>query len=184
MIRRSTFILLLLFLVLAVLAIAFQQTWFEKEEVEPTPIVQPKLLEEFPLENLFLLQVSENNQISLELTKQSDGNWAISIPAGTQTDDGKIERLLTTLYDLTPTGTVSVDTALEALGISPESSKILLENTSGESLVLHIGTLTPTSSGYFLQVNNKPAVVVSKYGLQELISLLQPESLLSTNPTP
>ena len=52
MIRKSTFILLVIFLILAGFAFALQLGWFEKDIVEPTPALQPSLLDGFPVENL------------------------------------------------------------------------------------------------------------------------------------
>ena len=62
--------------------------------------------------------------------------------------------------------------------------KITIINISGEKIVLKPGGLTPTGSGYFIQVDSNPAVVISKYGYEGLASLLQLESLLSATPTP
>lgn len=184
MLRRSTVILLLIFLLLAILMIVLQQGWFEKDEIQPTQTSQPVLLDGFPLENLQLITYSDNNQVILELTKNPAGNWSAVAPEGLLIDSGKMEQLLVALYSLTPAGTVSAGTALEALGISPESPKIILTNTSGEKWVLIMGNITPTSSGYFVQLNNDPAQVVSRYGFEDFRSLLQPDSIQAPTASP
>jgi hypothetical protein len=184
MIRKSTFILLLVFLILAGLAFALRPGLFKKSIIESTPTTQPSLLDGFPVENLTSLQVSEKGLITFEISRQTDGKWAITQPEGIQGDSGKIEQLLSSLYDLSPTSLVSANTPLEPLGISPDSLKITLANISGKQLILKPGGLTPTGSGYFIQVNSNPAVVISKYGYEGFVSMLQPESLLSETPTP
>jgi hypothetical protein len=184
MIRKSTFILLMIFIILVGFAFALQLGWFEKDIVEPTPALQPSLLDGFPMENLAALLVSGKEVAALEISKQPDGTWAITQPEGIHGDSGKIEQLLSSLYGLSPTSSVSANTPLEPLGISPDSLKITMINSSGEQLILKPGGLTPTGSGYFIQVDNNPAVVISKYGYEGFASLLQPESLLSQTPTP
>jgi len=184
MIRKSTFLLLIVFLLLIGLAFALQQGWFEKSMIEPTPTTQPFLMDGTPEENLVSLQVTENNLVTLELTKQSDGIWIITQPEGFQGNSGKIAQLFSSLYGLSPTSVVSANTPLEPLGISPDSMKINITTISGENIVLKPGGLTPTGSGYFIQVNSNPAVVISKYGYEGLASLLQLESILSATPTP
>jgi hypothetical protein len=184
MIRKSTFFLLIVFLILAGLAFALRQGLFKKSIIELTPTPQLSLLDGFPVENLASLQASEKGIITLEISRQADGTWAITQPVGILGDSGKIEQLLSSLYGLSHTSTVSANTPLEPLGISPDSLKITLTNISGEQLILKPGGLTPTGSGYFIQVNSNPAVVISKYGYEGFVSILQPESLLSETPTP
>jgi len=184
MIRKSTFLFLIVFLLLVGLSFALKQGWFEKSTIEPTPTTQPMLLDGFPEANLASLQVTENNLVTLELTRQADGTWVITKPEGFQGDSGKIAQLFSSLYGLTLTSVVSANTPLEPLGISPESMKITITNISGEKIVLKPGGLTPTGSGYFIQVNSNPAVVISKYGYEGLASLLLLESLQAATPTP
>lgn len=175
---------MIIFILLTGLVVVTQKGWLEKPEIDLTPTIQTILLEALPFDELISIKVIDNGQVTLELSRPSSDGWVFVYPQNLTPDASKVEQLIASLYGLSPTTVVSSSTPLESLGISPESRQIILIGSSLTYVIIHLGSLTPTSSGYYIQVDNHPAVVVSKYGLQDVLDLLQSEALQITEPTP
>lgn len=184
MLRRSTVLLVVIFLLLLGFIAALQQGWFSSSPQEPTATPQAFLLDGFLMAQVENIQVFENQQLTLDLKRTPDGGWIFTLPAASPADPGKVEQLLSSLSALTAASQVSPGTALEALGITPDGKKLVMVDQMGGMVTLHLGNSTPTGTGYFVQVNQKPPLVVSQYAFQDVISLANLEALQLRDTTP
>ena len=183
MIRRSTLVLVIIFVVLVLLAVGLQQKWFTPGAVTPTPTTIPPILDTLPKDQLVTIQVAAGSNSTLTLSKQSD-SWQVSEPTGVSVDQSKVDQLLSALYTLKQDNTDLSGKTLESFGITPDSQVIKLTGQNGNTVILKIGSMTPTQNDYYIQVNDHPAVIVPRFGLENILKLLDPAALQTTTATP
>lgn len=183
MIRRSTLVLVIIFVVLVLLAVGLQQKWFTPGAVTPTPTTIPPILDALPKDQLVTIQVAAGSNPTLTLSKRSDG-WQVTEPTGVSVDQSKVDQLISALYTLKQDNTDLSGKALESFGITPDSQVIKLTGQNGNTVILKIGSMTPTQNDYYIQVNDHPAVIVPRFGLESILKLLDPVDLQTITATP
>ena len=180
--KRSTSIVLIVFLALAGLTFYLQQNSSPAEEFDfPTPV---------PVE--YLLSASEGFPISISIVSDSGeqvnvmrnekGAWVFKQPLEAEANQGSVEAAATQLTSLRIISHPEVDP--DIVGLNPPAYTLTVELDGGTEKTIRIGDITPTSIGYYATINNsEKVVIIGKTGLDSLLILLESPPYESTPTT-
>ena len=171
MIRRSTWIILGIFILLSA-ATFFWQKYGKEAEAKATPTAEQDLLLNLT-SKVTGLRIEGVRSDIVEVSRDAQGQWKLTIPAGQETDTGAVEAAVSQLSSLRILSAFEQGLDLGGAGLVVPSYRITTSLEDGESIVLNIGKATATGSGYYVQMGEKGIYVVSKYSLDSIIKLLQ-----------
>lgn len=184
MIRRTTWIVLAVFLAVLAAAIYIQRQPPEPEDAQATAVVtQPNLLPVTYSEISSLRLEETATGEAVELALDEEGVWQLLEPPAGLADPTEVESILTTLTTLRVQTSLEPAASLAIFGLAQPAYRLSLTTTAGEEVVLLVGDITPTSSGYYVQVNEQPPQVVSKFSLDSFLGILD-EPPAQPTPTP
>lgn len=173
MVKKQTWILLVLFLALA--GFAIYQKYNPKQET--TSPGEPPFPTEAPATYLFptgngsitsLTIVDKSGQI-ISVSRMDEG-WVITQPFKASAIQATVEEAITQTDALEIVNQLELDPA-EA-GLNDPAYIITVVFDSGNSVSAEVGDLTPTDSGYYVRKEDGSILVISKYGLEALLNLL------------
>ena len=185
MIKRSTWILL------AVLALFIGAYFYLKAHplqlstTTPTPTAkESSFLITKDNDTLTKVVVTDVQGNTFQMVRDAAGNWAITKPDSAVADQSKAEAAETQLFALSVLTTLETSPSPDVIGLNPPAYTISLEFSGNRQQVLEVGGLTPTSSGYYIQLEGK-VYVVSQYSIDAVVELLQnPPYLVTPTPVP
>lgn len=180
--KRSTWIVLVTFLALVGLTLYLNQKEPAVEEVEvtPTAMVEYLFTETDGLPTSIDIQKDNGEQVAI--ARNDTGEWVLKQPIETKADQGSAEAAASQLTSLRIVSRPEVAPA--DVGLIQPTYIMTVELTGGVLKTVRIGNLTPTESGYYTNVNNSTEVlIVSKTGLDSLLTLVESPPYIST-PTP
>ncbi len=187
MIRRSTWIMLAVFV--ALLAIAYgvtrykhHQTAVEAQTAAPTP----QTLADFTLEDVVKVVIRGQGKEVVLQRPDSNGAWRVLSPTPGPNELVDTTRLDTALYNLTALSAqnqVPNGTDLTLLGVDNPRYQIEVHLKNGKTWRLDIGKTTPVQTGYYARLGER-LVVVDKYSVDGLTALLDKPPLVTPVPTP
>lgn len=186
MVRRSTWILLGVFVVLVGLAWLFTRYQANKtvDVSTATPTVTP-----VKLYTLTSTQVNEIN-IAAPAGKKIDlyrdpasSNWYITNLPADQADSLQIESINEQLLSLSVQDTLTQSLPLDSVGLVTPAYTITLTTTDGTQLVTYVGSQNAVGDSYYARVDSGQVVLVRKVELDTVLNLLTNPPLLPT-PTP
>jgi hypothetical protein len=182
MLRRSTWIVLVIFAVLVIAIIAWQRFGLKEEPVEPTATVEAtEMVFDFSNQSITRYSISSADGSLITFEREPEtGAWVVVDQPPELADSTQIETGANTLTFLTVSTKLATQPALEAMGLDKPAYVITLTLSNGEEAVLNVGDLTPTGTGYYVQADNDPAVVVSKVEIDTLINMLTTPPLGAT----
>jgi len=181
MIKRNTWILLVLFAALVGFAL-FQKYKPPKEEpaedVTPTATIAPvEFL--FPAEEgvvtSILIESKEGEVIGVE---RGDEGWVVTKPVEANADQGPVEAAASQATALTIINRLDIDPA--AAGLESPAYTITIGFANGNVFTAEIGDETPIGSGYYARKDGGKILVISKDGIDALLNLLWYSPALAT----
>lgn len=178
MIRRSTWFLMVILAGLVVL------TWYvrqPKDESEATPTSPVNYL--FTSEDgiLTALKIESNDGLKVSVERSNDGTWVMKLPDSVKANQGTVEAAATQISALRILNTL--ESSASGIGLNPPKYIITIQFTSGKPHILSVGDITPTSSGYYVQREDKSIIIIDKDGLDAVLNLLTAPPYEET-PTP
>ena len=183
MIRRSTWILLLVFAILAGFAFFFQRYQSNKADnsATQTPTSTPQMAFNLNGAQVNEITISDSSGNSLDLVRDEAGAlWTISdVPKG-QVDASKIESASTQLFVAEVQETITQTLPLDSIGLVPPAYHLTMTLSNGAKLSTEVGDQTPIGSGYYVRVNSGQVIIVGKTALDEIIKFLSEPPLLPT----
>jgi hypothetical protein len=183
MIRRSTWYLVAVFVVVLGGAVYWQQRPPASPENEATPIPAAQPLIPLTAEELTRLQVQETSGGVVILEREADGMWELVQPTGMATDPAQVETKLGQLTSLRIKTSLEPAADLSIFGLDSPAYRVSLSTTAGQEYGLAIGDLTPTGDGYYVQLNGNPPQVVNKISMESFLGILdEPPILLNLEP--
>jgi hypothetical protein len=189
MVRRSTGILFVVFVVL-LLGVLFWQQTKQSEESKITPTAVQEYLFDFDAEITNLIIESPDGKV-VEMARDKDGQWALLQPENEDVDISRAETTSTQLMVLRVLAKFDQEVPEKsAVGLDKPSYVITFTLNDGSNIVVHIGDATPTDSGFYVNVDGRGVFVVEKYGLQTILDLVESPPImptpmvLDTTPTP
>ncbi len=189
MIKRSTWVVLVIFIALAAFAIfrkynANSQPLFVEKGGTPTATITP-VQYLFSAEDgtpvSFAIEDKQNGG-AVELKLGANGAWALIQPEAAAADAGSVQAALSQVNALRILSTIPQLSA-DAVGLQSPTYTITVEFSGGKKYVAEIGDVTPSDDGYYVRKDNGPVLVISRDGLDALIAMLQTPPYLET-PTP
>ena len=183
MIRRSTWILLavLALFIGAYFYLKAHPLQFYTSTPTPTAAVISFLINK-DNDTLTKVVITDAPGNTFQMGRDAAGNWAITKPKSAAADQSQAEAAETQFFALKVVTTLETSPSLDVIGLNPPAYTISLEFSSNRQQVLEVGGLTPTSSGYYIQLEGK-VYVVSQYSIDAVVKLLQNPPYLAT-PTP
>lgn len=184
MIRRSTWVVFVVFLVIAAAGI-----FLLRSPASPLPATAaetpsatpaPQVIQGWDASQVTDIQYVAANGEQQHLARTPDSLWTDMVKQSPATV-GQVEELLSELLSMRVLTTMPADYSLDALALANPTQKISIGRPDGTSLELWIGNATPTGNGYYVRVNNNAPVVVSKYALDAVTQLFAD---IQATPTP
>lgn len=173
MIKKQTWILLVLFLALAGFAI-FQKYNPGKEAGTAAETPVPT---EAPVEYLFppeegtitSLKITDAQGQAIAVTRKN-GEWVITQPFEAVASQATVEEAVTQAAALMVVNRLDLDPA--EVGLENPAYIITIGFDSGTAIRTEVGDLTPTDSGYYVSKADGSILVISKYGMEALLDLI------------
>jgi hypothetical protein len=183
MIRRSTWIILGIFLLLIASTLIWQR-YRKEEEAKVTPTPEQEMLLNLTSKIISLRIEGVGSQI-VEIVRDEQGQWKLAIPEGHETDTNtdSVESAVSQLSNLRILSTFEQGLDLGATGLVVPAYKITISLEDGQQVVVNVGKATATGSGYYVLLGEKGVYVVSKYNVDSILELLQNPPIKPT-PTP
>jgi len=183
MIRRSTWILLavLALFIGAYFYLKAHPLQFYTSTPTPTAAVISFLINK-DNDTLTKVVITDAPGNTFQMGRDAAGNWAIMKPKSAAADQSQAEAAETQFFALKVVTMLETSPSPDVIGLNPPAYTISLEFSSNRQQVLEVGGLTPTSSGYYIQLEGK-VYVVSQYSIDAVVKLLQNPPYLAT-PTP
>lgn len=186
--KRSTVIVLVVFLALVGLVLYLNQQEPETAEPETTP--------DEPVE--FLLSASDGLPVSIDIKSETGeqvviarneaGVWVLEQPIeseasqSVEVDQASAEAAATQLSSLRIES--RLDVASDAAGLVQPSYILTVELSGGTVKTVRIGDLTPTEIGYYARVEGSDqTLILNRTGLESLLSLLESPPFAEPIPT-
>ena len=177
--KRSTWLLLVIFLALVSLLVYLNQKGPSAGEVDvtPTETVEYLLSETDGLPTSIDIKSATGEQVIVE--RNETGAWVLKQPVETEANQGSAEAAASQLSSLLIVSRPGV--APGEAGLAVPSYVMTVKLTGGTMKTVRIGALTPTGSGYYATVNESEEVLIlSKTGLDSLLTLIISPPYLST----
>jgi len=160
MIRRSTWILLALFMI----SLGGLWLWQRSGGNETTKTETP-----FPTSLPLLLNMDTNQIMGIKIedaagkrvvfTSLGGSSWIITEPVRDNVDMDAFSSVLQQLTSLQPLSMLDPIPPLDQIGMVIPAHTITITDQGGKDAVLEVGALTPTQSGYYVRVEGKLYVV-------------------------
>jgi hypothetical protein len=182
MIRRSTWIIFGVFILLIAIVLIWQRAQ-ENQQAKITPTSATSYLFNLGDSSIVGIAISDAGNQMLSAKKDSNGNWILEEPAGQVADPARMDAAVGTASDLQVLSTLNKTVDFETLGLNPASYQIELTLSDGTRLLAFVGGLNPTQNGYNVFIQGQPLKVVERYSLEEVLSLItDPPILQPTSP--
>jgi len=180
--KRSTWIVLVIFLALVGLLLYLNQNEPPAEELDATPTETVEYLfnETAGLPTSIDIEARSGEKVAIE--RNEAGKWVLKQPIETEADQGSAEAAASQLSTLRILSRPEV--APEEAGLVEPSYTMTVKLTGGTEEVVRIGDLTPTSSGYYTNINGSNEIlIVGQTGLDSLLTMVSSPPYVET-PTP
>ncbi len=186
MVRRSTWIVLGLFVVLVGFAILFQRYQAKNtgNTATETPTVAPILLYNLGNSQLDDIKIADKTGKYVDLYHDpTTTQWAVEGVPVDQADSSKIETISSQLLGLQVKETMADTLSLDAVGLDTPAYTITLTSSAGSQYVTYVGMQTAIGTGYYVRDNNGKVMIVDKTSLDNILNVLNTPPLIPT-PTP
>ena len=183
MIRKSTWILLALFVAALAFAWGFQRFQAQREaQITPTVGVETQPLLDIQESTLASLRVENDQGKFLVLGRNTEGLWTVLEPKGEgETDASQAESAITQLISLRSQFSLEMPDSLEKYGLLNPTHTITVAMNGGEKHILQVGSEAPAVSGYYIRLDNGFPQVVSKYSLDPVLEMIEKPPYVPTD---
>ena len=186
MVRRNTWIMLVIFVLAGAFVILFQHFQGQKtsDVATPTPSVTPERLYAITLAGVDQIKIADTTGASLTTYRDPETiQWVIAgLPYDT-VDSATIQTNVTRLLDLTVQQTLGEDLPTESVGLDTPAYTITMTTMESAQVITYVGNVVPSGNGYYLRVGSGPVVIVDINVIQAVVGMLKNPPMLPT-PTP
>jgi hypothetical protein len=186
MVRRSTWIILAVFLVLLGSLLVFQKIKeSETLDDQANPLADLGPLQ--PVETVFEvpsgewilgLEIWDRDENKLEIIRENDDQeWKLISLEG-EADQELINKVILQLESLSVDRGLDAGIDLEIIGIKDPAYTIQLLISNGGYFTIYVGNVTITKSTYYAQLKGSSPILVSKYSLDTVLNLLKTPPVL------
>ncbi len=184
MIRRSTVVYITI-----LLALAAVYYYLNNREQSPAVEVTPESTEE--ISYLFKaeegiptrIQIESSSGEAVEVARNAGNAWALVQPVESEAEQGAAEAAASQLTTMRILDRIS-DVDSELVGLAEPAYILTAGFDNGTERTLHIGVVTPSESGYYVQdASGGEVLIVSRSAVEALLRLLTNPPYAQT-PTP
>jgi len=174
MVKRQTWVLLAVFA--ALIGLAFFWTRIQNDKKKSNPTTTPT-----PAQNIFTmdsaavasLKITDNaSGKTVMVGRDVTGQWTLLDPQTEYTDVASVEAAVTQLTSLRVTSSLPTSNNLAEYGLDQPVYTIIVNVNDGGQLLAQVGSVTATSSGYYVLVPGGVPQIVAKYSLDAVLKLL------------
>jgi hypothetical protein len=175
MIRKTTWIIVLIFAVLLTATFLWQRSQDEKAAVA-TPEGSEAAAGDQYLFNvegeIAGLRIEHVGNKAVDLAKDEIGQWTLTGDPPSPLDTAAVDTVIGDLAVLSVVSTLQNPPAPEDLGLNPPSYRILVTFRNGDQLRASVGKVTPTGSGYYVLSGDRRVVIISEFSLKPVLDLV------------
>ena len=181
MIRKTTWIVLAIFIIILAAALIWQRNQ-QQQAAEATPTEGGASQNLFAIDDqIVAVRLERVGDRVVELKRNDQGEWTIAWPEGLEADSASLDSTLGQLASMTILSALEEAPALEDMGLNLPAYRILITLKSGKQIYASIGKETPTGSGYYVQGSDRRLSIVGKFSLDPVLGLIDN---LPLKPTP
>ena len=183
MVRRSTWIVLGIFILLVGFAILFQRYQVNKaaDTATATPTTPPVLLYNLDGAQADSIKIADKTGKVVDLYHDpTTTKWAIEGLPVDLADTSQIEAVSTQLLGLQVKETMAETLSLAAIGLDTPAYTITLTSSAGSQFVTYVGMQTAIGTGYYVRDGNGQVMIVDKASLDNILNVLNTPPLLPT----
>lgn len=190
MVRRSTWILLVIFAFLVGFTWLFQRYQAKRADNSATSTPTITLVSIYTLNGKQIneLKISDSAGSEVEFYRDAvSAQWAITDVNADQADSFQIESIIAQLLAMKAQQTLTQTPPLDSIGLDTPAYTIVMTTSEGEQYITYVGSQTPIGSGYYIRVSSGPVAVVDKVVMDDVLNMLTNPPLIPTNtpePTP
>jgi hypothetical protein len=190
MIKRNTWILLGIFVIVLAFAIYYQNsTKNASSNATPTPGTTA-IFNNVDEKSINTLRIEDTSGKAVALGRDASGVWVVTEPKGGPTDVTQAETAVTQILALQSISSLDPISDLGIFGLSKPSYTVTITMNGGQKYVLLIGDVTPTKNGYYVRLNQEAPDIVNKDSVDAMLKMLSnppfkatPTSASSGTPT-
>jgi hypothetical protein len=175
MIRKTTWIIVLIFAVLLVVVILWQRSQ-DKQEAAATPQASEAVTAN---QDLFSVQgeiaglrIEHVGDKAVEMKQDGAGQWSLTGASAAILDKAAMDSVVSSLAAMPVVSTLPNPPTLQDLGLDPPSYRILVTLQNGDQLIASVGKLAPTGSGCYVLSGDRRVVIVNEFSLQSVLDLV------------
>lgn len=183
MMRRSTWIVLAVFVLLVGFTIFFQRYQANKSNniSTSTPTVPPAYLYELKNAQVNDIKIADNAGKNINLYRDpTSSKWTIEGIPVDQVDSSQIESIASQLKSFQVQDTMTQTVSLASIGLDKPAYTITLTTNDGSQLITYIGMQTAIGTGYYVRNGTGQVMIVDKTTMDDIINLLKSPPLLPT----
>jgi len=183
MIRKTTWIIVLIFAVLLAAVLLWQRSQGEKA-AEATPQASEAVASDqylFDVEGEIAgVRIEHVGDKAIDLLKDETGQWSLTGVPDSTLDSAAMDSVIGGLAVLPVVSTLQNPPELEALGLNPPSYRILVTVRNGDQYLASVGKVTPTGSGYYVLSGDRRVMIANEFSLQSVLDLVDKPPYLPT----
>ena len=169
MIRRNTWILIVLFA--AVVGFAFYlQNQKAKQAAAATPTSTSALVFNSTDGAPTDIKIDSSTGVSVEVARDSNGSWVVKTPIAMGADQAGAEAAATQVGALRVLSDVQLGP--DIVGLDKPSYTITVVFSGGKTHKLTVGSVNPIQTGYYSQLDGGKTQIVDKPGLDALLGMV------------
>ncbi len=179
MIRRTTWIILAVFIVLMGLTIYLSRSGRLTAEQTP-PTVEKKVLVPVTVDLIDKVRIEAATGGSITLLRDLSEKWTLAdVTTGTP-DTVVIEQAINQLTAMTVMTSLEAGFAPELIGLNTPAFTITFSLRDGRTTIVKVGQLTAIGNGYYVQVDQGLVQVVNKYTMDTITGMVSAPPILIT----
>jgi len=177
MIRRNTWILLVILVALIGVAVFFNN---QKKTTSTSPATPESQLYLFTSQDgrPTDIKIEDTGGHSVEIARDATGAWVVKAPTAAAASQGQAQAAATQITALSLFGNVQLGLDVVGLDKPVYSMTVTFDNTKTHKVL--IGSITPIQTGYYVQVDGGQIKVADKSGIDSLVGMLTAPPYLAT----
>lgn len=183
MVRRTTWVMLLVFGVLVLFGWLFQRYQSSKTEntATTTPGATTVNLYNLNASQVVEIKISSSSGKVIDFTRDPGStNWVIKDLPAEQADSFQIESVSSQLLSLSAIDILTQSPPLDSIGLSNPSYNISMVTADGKQIVTYVGSVSAIGTGYYIRVDSGPVVIVDKVSVDNIVKLINEPPVLAT----
>jgi hypothetical protein len=185
MVRRQTWIVLVIFILLLAVVFYLQKNPPPSSaSLTPSATSAPKVLAGWNSSDITWMETKTEAGKTLLIEQDATGNWFLGDGKG-KVETGLAEEIRTNIAEIRAVTALPGNSPLDVVGLnsSTPTRTLTIRNKAGKQTVIRIGNTTPTGSGYYIQVDSEAPVVVDKSTIDGTLDLFN-NALPTPTPEP